>query len=107
MSEIIKVENNEITVLPKVLQELRAYQEIRIKADMLEKQIKQELKEAMEEHGVKSLKNEVFEATYVAPTVRNSLDQKRLREELPDIAEEFTRQSNVRSSIRVKFKDIE
>lgn len=105
MNELVKVVNGEITVLPEQLKLLKQYQEIKLKAEMLEKELKRELLEAMETHGVKKWSNDVFSALYVAPTERTSIDSKRLKEELPDIAEEYSKTSKVKSSIRVSFND--
>ena len=105
MNELVKVENGNITIVPEELQRLKQYQEIKLKAEMLEKEIKQQLLIAMESNGIKKWSNDVFNAIYVAETQRTSIDTKRLKEELPDIAEEYSRTSNVKSSVRVSFND--
>jgi predicted phage-related endonuclease len=105
MNELVKVENGNITIVPEELQRLKQYQEIKLKAEMLEKEIKQQLLIAMENNGIKKWNNDVFSAIYVAETQRTSIDTKRLKEELPDIAEEYSKTSNVKSSVRVSFND--
>ena len=105
MNELVKVENGNITIVPEELQRLKQYQEIKLKAEMLEKEIKQQLLIAMENNGIKKWNNDVFNAIYVAETQRTSIDTKRLKEELPDIAEEYSKTSNVKSSVRVSFND--
>jgi predicted phage-related endonuclease len=105
MNELVKVENGNIIIVPEELQRLKQYQEIKLKAEMLEKEIKQQLLIAMENNGIKKWSNDVFNAIYVAETQRTSIDTKRLKEELPDIAEEYSKTSNVKSSVRVSFND--
>lgn len=105
MKELLIIENNEISVKPEVFEKLQQYNKIRIKADMLEQELKAELKEAMEKHGIKSIQNEVFTATYIAPQTRQRLDTALLKKELPEVAEVYTTTSEVKSSIRVKFND--
>ena len=105
MNELVKVENGNITIVPEELQRLKQYQEIKLKAEMLEKEIKQQLLIAMETNGIKKWSNDVFNAIYVAETQRTSIDTKRLKEELPEIAEEYSKTSNVKSSVRVSFND--
>lgn len=105
MNELVKVVNGNITIVPEELQRLKQYQEIKLKAEMLEKEIKQQLLVAMENNGIKKWSNDVFSAIYVAETQRSSIDTKRLKEELPDIAEEYSKTSNVKSSVRVSFND--
>lgn len=103
--KLIKVEDGNISVVPEQLQKLQQYQEIRLKAEMLEKELKAELLHEMEEYGIKKWSNEMFQAIYIAPTQRTSIDSKRLKEELPDIAEEYSKTSNVKSSVRLSFND--
>ena len=40
--------------------------------------------------------------TYVSPSVRHTIDSKKLKEELPDIAEKFTKVTNVDASIKIE-----
>lgn len=40
--------------------------------------------------------------TYVSPSVRNTIDSKRLKEEEPELAKKFTKTSNVSATIRLE-----
>lgn len=40
--------------------------------------------------------------TYVSPSVRTSIDSKKLKEEEPDIAKKFTKTTNVNASVRIE-----
>ena len=86
------------------MQQLKAYQEIRIKADMLEKEIKQELLEAMEKHGIKKWDNELFTVTLVEETSRSKLDTKALKERFPELVD-FTSESVIKSHLKLSFKE--
>ena len=103
--KLVTIKNGEITVLPEQLHKMKQLQQYRIEAEMLEKELKQELLEAMEEYGIKKWSSDLFQAIYIAPSERTSLDTKRLKEELPDIAEEYSKTSKVKSSVRVSFND--
>lgn len=105
MSGLIKIENGQITVANEFLEEFKALNHARLQAEMMEKELKQELLKAMELHGIKKWSNDYFQATYVAETERSSVDTKRLKEELPDIAEEYSKTSKVKPSVRVSFND--
>lgn len=89
MNNLIKIENGQITVAQEFLEEFKALNQARLRAEMLEKELKAELLHAMEEYGIKKWSNDYFQATYIAETERSSVDTKRLKEELPDIAEEY------------------
>lgn len=59
----------------------------------------------MEQHNIKSYKNDVLQITYVAPTTRSTIDSKMLKELHPDIAEECSKVSITKPSLRVKVNE--
>ena len=42
--------------------------------------------------------------TYVKPTTRTSIDSAKLKKEMPEVVEKYSKTSNVKSSIRIKLK---
>ena len=60
--------------------------------------------EAMKACGVKSWKCDRMSMTYVAPKVSKRLDSKRLKEEHPDIYEEYITETQQKESILIKIK---
>jgi len=91
----------------KIIPVLKQLQELEIRSAKLEeakKQFKEELLRAMEKHGVMKWDNEVMTITYVAPTTRTSVDSAKLKKELPEVFNEYSKTSNVKSSIRIKLK---
>lgn len=74
------------------------------KLEEQEKKMKESLQNAMEQYGVKKFENEVISVTYVAPTVRNTIDSAKLKKELPDVASKYNKQSNVSASVRITVK---
>ena len=73
-------------------------------AEEAEKQLKQYLISEMEKGALKSLENEQVKVVYVAPSERESIDKDRLRDNHPDIYEEYLKKSPVAASIRIKIK---
>lgn len=69
-----------------------------------EKELKAQLIRAMETYGVKSFDNELIRITYVAPTTRTAIDSARLKKDHPDIAEQYSKTSNVAASVRIAVK---
>lgn len=61
--------------------------------------------QAMEQNGCTSFENERIKLTYVAPTTRTAIDSTRLKKELPEIAEKYTKTSNVKASLRITIKE--
>ena len=77
----------------------------------LKKEVDNILKKALEgqylANGQTSLKGDKVRFTYVSSTVRESLDTKKLKEEMPDIYEKYKKVSEVKDSIRVMINKTE
>lgn len=78
-----------------------------VKRDELEKQnsdMREAIKTAMEENGVTKFDGDLITITYVAPSVRNTFDSKKFKEERPKTYEKFLKTTKIKSSIRLKVK---
>ena len=100
--ELIKVENNEIIVAQDTLNTIKALNEYVIQLNTLMDKVKSELMNAMKEHGIKSIDNDVFKAVYKAPTTRKDVDRQALKEQ--GLYELFLKESPVKESLTVTFK---
>ncbi|MGL5153117.1 MAG: hypothetical protein ACRC7N_21360 [Clostridium sp.] len=67
---------------------------------------KSELLELMEVHQVEKWENEVVTVSYIKPGVRSSVDSKKLLKDYPDVYGDVVKNSNVKSSIRIKLKGV-
>jgi len=67
-------------------------------------EIREKLKLAMEERGITGYDNDYLSITYVAPFTKTTVDSKVLKEKHPEIYEECSKTSEVKSSIRIKVK---
>ncbi len=67
--------------------------------------LRQMLLEQMRSQNIKSFENERIKITYVEPTTRETIDSARLKKELPEIAEQYKKISNVKDSVRVTLKN--
>lgn len=70
-----------------------------------EAELNDAIKLGMEKAGIPKFENDIIRITYISPTVRNAIDVGRLKEELPEVATEYMKQSTVKSSIRIKVKE--
>jgi hypothetical protein len=99
-----------VPTLPKeTLPVLKQLQALEIQSKSIEEQqkkLKEDLLQAMETYGVKKWDNDIMTITYTAPTTRSAVDSKKLKEELPDIFSKYIKTSNVKSSIRIKLKEV-
>ena len=66
--------------------------------------MKSKLLEAMEKNGIKLFENDKVKFMYIAPTTRTSIDSAKLKKELPDVAEKYSKTSNVSASVRITVK---
>ena len=100
--------NDELTqfqsAVPDTLHKIKNVLRLKKEMEAREKELKQQLVEAMEFYGIKSFKSDVLELTYVAPTTRSTIDSARLKKEHPDLAEQYSKTSNVAASVRVTLK---
>lgn len=69
-----------------------------------EKEMRVQLVAAMEKYGVKSFENDDVKFTYVAPTTRTSIDSAKLKKDLPDVAEKYSKTSKVSASVKITVK---
>ena len=69
-----------------------------------EKAMREKLREAMEKYGVKSFETPEIKFTYVAPTIRTSIDSTKLKKDLPDVAAKYSKTSKVSASVKITMK---
>lgn len=101
MTNYLQVIDNNIQISPEWLEKYRAFKATQLKMDLAEKEFKEQLKEAMEKTGKTSVIVDGFSAVVKKPATRTSLDSKRLKAELPDIFEQYSKTSEVKSSITI------
>lgn len=51
------------------------------------------------------IETDELKITYVKPSVRFTIDKDALQEKYPEIANEFTKETKVKSSLRIKLKE--
>ena len=104
--ELIKIENGlnilDTETASKIVEFEKQMKEIKKQEDALKQLILQE----MEDKKILSLKDETIGLgiSYIAPTERETLDSKRLREEKPETYDEYINFTPVKSSIRIKVE---
>jgi hypothetical protein len=66
---------------------------------------KENMAKQMEQYGVKSIKNDLFNITLVPETQATTFDSKKLQKEMPEIYGKYTRISNKKSFIKITLKN--
>lgn len=68
-------------------------------------EIKAALQAEMEKRGIKSFETDRLKLTYILPGERTTIDSARLKKELPDIAEQYSKTTKTAASLRITFKE--
>ncbi len=101
-NELIKVENDNLIINEEYVKKYRQFLELKSYIDLADKEIKQSAKDYMEATGKTNIQAGGLIFEYRKGTTRTSLDSKKLKEELPDIYEEYSKTSEVASSVVIK-----
>jgi hypothetical protein len=84
--------------------------DFKTKADAIEKkknELLEGLKNAMESQKIKSLDYRSISITYIAPTKRATFDRKKFETEHPEMKGKYEKESDVKSSIRIKLHEVD
>lgn len=105
MNEMVVIKNNEIIVDATVIEKIKDFKKAKAQMDLVEKELNKSLKEAMEKVGLKKFIVNGLCATIKDGTTRTTVDSNRLKEEAPDIYEEYSKTTPVASSITLTFEE--
>lgn len=98
-------EKNEIELSKGISEQIKEF-EMQVKAiKEKEEQLKESILDGMRTNNLIKLDTPDISITYVAPTKKETLDTKRLKEEKPDVYLAYIKLSDVKDSIRIKVKE--
>lgn len=104
MNNLVEVKDGKIVIAEQFMKEYAEFEKAKAKMDIKSKEVKEELKKAMEENNITGFETDYLKVTYRKSTTKKDLDKTRLKEELPDIYEDYLKDTNVASSITLKVK---
>lgn len=87
-----------------VLEKIAAVVNMKKQCEEQEKTLKDQLKQAMEQYGVKKFESDILNITYVAESTATSIDSAKLKKLHPDIAQECSKVSKKSAYIKVELK---
>ena len=104
MNDLIKYEKGEFLLVEDAINTITTIEKEIKRLKEMQDDYKEQLLKAMEENNI--LKFDISELTITrkAPTTRESIDTKALKEELPDIYDTYCKISNVKGSLTIKVK---
>ena len=104
----IKVVDNEVVLGEAAKRELKKLQEFQITLQEMrntETELKEALYDAMEAAGIKKLETDFVTITYIAPTISTTIDTRKLKEELPEVADAYSKSSAKKGYVRVEYTE--
>lgn len=107
MTGLVEIKDGKIVASENAIQTIINFEKQKAEMELFEQSFKNALKDKMEELGIEKFSIEGLTATIRKATTRQSLDSKRLKEELPDVYDEYLKTSDVASSITIKISDDE
>ena len=104
--ELVKFNDGNLEIAESVINELKKFEAMKVQMEIVEKELKESLLEAMKEHNITSWASidGSIKAVYRAPSTRTTIDSARLKKELPDVAEEYSKTSNVKDSVSLSIE---
>lgn len=104
MNNLIKMENGNAVLNAEISSQIAEFERQVKSIKAHEETLKKAILKAMEDNNVIRLETDDITVSYIASTDRESLDTKSLRNDLPDIYDEYIKITKVKPSIRIKVK---
>jgi len=98
--------DRQLAELAEVESLIKAIEEQKKAAEAQATELRAAIMKAMEDNAVTSFENDRIKITYVAATTRTAIDSAKLKKEMPEIAEKYTKKSNVKASLRITLKEV-
>lgn len=67
-------------------------------------EFRQGILKAMEENGIINYESDLLKISYIAPSVRTTIDSAKLKKDLPDLAKEYSKEVKSNASVRITIK---
>ena len=101
---LVKIENNEIIIDNDFVEKYKNFKKIQLEMELMEKDFKSKLKEAMELLGKDNFIRNGLSAKIKAGYTTSRFDSARFKKECPDIYNEYVKESSVSSSITLEVE---
>ena len=101
---LITIENDMAVLKPYASSMLANFERQAKAIKEQEDELKKRILEEMEKHGIIKIETDDLTITYVAPTTRETFDNKSFRADNPDLYDEYVKIGNVSASVRLKLK---
>lgn len=103
MSELIKINGNVITIDKNTQSRIVEFKKHQVEMELLEKALKEELKELLTSNDEYYLEDEIISAKISKGYSKSTIDSKKLKAELPEIFENYSKTSEVGPAITLSY----
>lgn len=106
MNELAKIENGKIVVAEEVIKQINKFQKTKLKMDLMQEELKDNIKKLMEQIGAdKWISNDgTVVVNYFPERTSKRFDSTRLKNEKPELYEEFLKESITKSYVKLTVK---
>lgn len=104
-AETVPVSDDQISALEEAELLIKQYDKAKKEMQKRSEALKEAIIKSMEKQGVYSFNNGRIKVSYIAPTIRKSIDTAKLKEEMPDIAEKYTKSAPVKAGVRITVRE--
>ena len=107
MKNLVQVINKDVIVADEAITTLRKLNDSETQPKNYKKEFEKQLKKAMGENGLKSIKNDVFTARYIKRGTRKKFDAEKAKKFIEDcgmVVSDFEKETKVKSSLRIQYK---
>ncbi len=104
MNELVKLENGKYGLVKDAVDTITTIENEIKKLKEMQDNYKEQLLKVMEENDILKIEIPELTITRKAPTTRETLDSKALKEDMPEIYDEYVKISDVKGSITIKVK---
>ena len=105
-NELLKIEDNKIVVAEKIIKDIQKFQKAKLKMDLMQEELKQNLKLAMEEIGADKYisPDGSIVVNYFPERTSKRFDSTTLKKENPEMYEKYLKDSVTKSYVKLTVK---
>lgn len=103
MADLIKFENGNSILDMAVSNQIAEFERAMKAIKEQEEALKETIKAEMEAKGILKIETDGMTISYIAPTTRETFDNRKFKADNPDMYDEYVKLSPVKSSIRIKL----
>ena len=105
-NELAKIEDGKIVVAENIIKEINKFQKTKLKMDLMQEELKENLKNLMEQVGADKYVSPdgTIVVNYYPERTSKRLDSTSLKKEQPDLYEKYLKDSTTKSYVKLTVK---